>query len=81
MLRVDVVELVLTKNSFGCLSTCLALLGKGSEGQEVKLISERENLRCSCQEENHKETDSTHSDLAAATVDYKKSGPLIYQCY
>ena len=28
MLRVDVVELVLTKNSFGCLSTCLALLEK-----------------------------------------------------
>ena len=72
---------MLTKNSFGCLSTCLALLEKGSEGQEVKLISERENLRCSCEEENHQETDSAHSDLVAATVDDKNSQPLIYQCW
>ena len=41
MLKVDVVELVLTKNSFGCLSTCLALLDETTYVRRSNSASEK----------------------------------------
>ena len=35
--------------------------------------TQKENVHCSCQEENHQQTDSAHSDSGAVTVTTKKS--------